>query len=184
MNVTGARRVRIALPLLCVLLTATAACSTRPEPEIRYASEGIDLNRRAMALREAKTLQQKGARVWCVPFARNASGIEIRGNANTWWGKAAGLYERGREPVVGAVMAFAGTSGMSMGHVAVVSEVVTDRIVRIDHANWSRNKVSLGMTVEDISARNDWTSVRVESNPGTFGKAYPINGFIYPQRSH
>ncbi len=182
MNVTGARRARLALPLLCVMLTATAACSTRPQPDIRYASEGIDLNRRAMALREVRTLQNTGARVWCVPFARNASGIEIRGNANTWWGKAAGLYGRGREPVVGAVMAFAATSGMSMGHVAVVSEVVTDRIVRIDHANWSRNKVSLGMTVEDISPRNDWTSVRVESTPGAFGKAYPLNGFIYPSR--
>ncbi len=181
MNVIGVRRV-LALPFLCVMLAATAGCSTKPQPDIRYASEGIDLGRRAMALREVKELQSKGARVWCVPFARNVSGIQIRGNANTWWGKAAGLYERGREPVVGSVMAFAKTSGMSMGHVAVVSEVVSDRVVRIDHANWNRNKVSLGMTVEDISPRNDWTSVRVESNPGAFGKAYPLNGFIYPNR--
>ncbi|MDO6587935.1 CHAP domain-containing protein [Salipiger sp. 1_MG-2023] len=164
-------------------MTAVAACSSNPTPDIRYASEGgLDLDRRAMALREVKALQNKGARVWCVPFARNASGVNIRGNANTWWGKAAGVYDRGRKPVVGAVMAFAGTSGMSMGHVAVVSEVVSERRLKIDHANWNRNKVSLGMLVEDISPRNDWSSVRVESNPGSFGKPYPINGFIYPKQ--
>ncbi|MBN8189339.1 MAG: CHAP domain-containing protein [Salipiger thiooxidans] len=180
MRVTRVRKAGLCLPVLCALLLATAACSTK-SPDITYASSaGIDLDRRAMALREVKELQNAGKRVWCVPFARNASGVEIRGNANTWWGKAKGLYDRGTEPVVGSVMAFAGTRGMPMGHVAVVSEVVSDREIRIDHANWSRNKVSLGMSVRDVSSKGDWSSVQVESNPGAYGKSYPINGFIYP----
>ncbi|GGG77057.1 hypothetical protein GCM10011415_27390 [Salipiger pallidus] len=185
MSVTSSMKAKFGLPVLCVMMLATAACSTKPEtksgPEIAYASQGIDLDRRAMALREVKELQSKGARVWCVPFARNASGVQIRGNANTWWGKAAGLYERGKAPFEGAVMAFAATRGMPMGHVAVVSKVVSDREIRIDHANWSRNKVSLGMSVIDVSAAGDWSSVKLESNPGAYGSAYPINGFIYPQ---
>ena len=44
----------------------------------------------------------------CVPFARAESGVEIRGNAKTWWAQAAGEYDRGQEPRKGAVMAFAG----------------------------------------------------------------------------
>src|SRR3546814_16102453 len=56
----------------------------------------------------------------CVPFARAESGVEIRGNAKTWWSQAAGTYQRGEEPRKGAVMAFAGTRGMPMGHVAGV----------------------------------------------------------------
>ena len=179
MSATHARKARLGLPLLCAILLSTAACSVKA-PDIAYTSDGIDLGLRAMALREVKELQSQGRRVWCVPFARNASGVQIRGNANTWWGKAAGTYERGRQPVPGAVMAFAATGGMPMGHVAVVSEVVSERELRVDHANWERNKVSLGMSVKDISANNDWSSVRVESNPGSYGKAYPINGFIYP----
>ncbi|MCR8546191.1 CHAP domain-containing protein [Salipiger sp. P9] len=181
MSVTGARKARLGLPILCALLLTTAACSTKG-PDIAYTSEGIDLDRRAMALREVDVLHAKGQRVWCVPFARNASGVEIRGNADTWWGKARGLYERGKQPVVGAVMAFSATRGMPMGHVAVVSDVVSEREVRVDHANWTHNQVSLGMSVKDISANNDWSSVRVESTPGAYGKPYPISGFIYPSR--
>ena len=55
----------------------------------------------------------------CVPFARSESGVEIRGNAKTWWAQAAGEYKRGHEPRKGAVMAFAATRGMPLGHVAV-----------------------------------------------------------------
>ena len=40
---------------------------------------------------------------------------------------------------------------------------------------------SLGMTVIDVSKNNDWSRVRLESNPGAYGSVYPINGFIRPQ---
>ena len=39
--------------------------------------------------------------------------------------------------------------------------------------------------VEDISANNDWTSVRVMHKPSmSFGKPYATNGFIHPRVAH
>ncbi|RZM09552.1 MAG: CHAP domain-containing protein, partial [Sphingomonas sp.] len=79
------------------------------------------------------------AQFWqCAPYAREISGIQIRGNANTWWSQAAGRYERGHTPTTGAVLAFQSTSRMRVGHVAMVSKVVSDREVLLTHANWSR----------------------------------------------
>ncbi|MEP0145625.1 CHAP domain-containing protein [Tateyamaria sp.] len=152
-----------------------SACSQNLNQDV------IDQERQAFALVEVKQKQARGHRVWCVPYARNLSGINIRGNAKDWWGRAHNTYERGNEPVVGSVMSFRATSGMSLGHVAVVAEVVTDRQVVVNHANWNRNQVSLEMGVVDISKNNDWTLVRVESRPGQYGRPYPVNGFIYPK---
>lgn len=130
------------------------------------------------AVSTATELRLSGGRVWCVPFARNASGIEIRGNADTWWRKAKGLYVRGHDPVVGSVMAFSGSGKLPMGHIAVVSRVVSDREILIHHANWHRNMVSLDMPVKDVSPNNDWSEVRVMTNPGAYGGVYRIDGFI------
>ena len=166
--------------LLTAALLLSAGCAhITPEEAANRATVNLEL--RSMAIHEAQSKRALGQRVWCVPFARDASGIQIRGNANTWWGQAEGQYKRTKSPRVGAVMAFSATRGMTMGHVAVVSRVVNAREIQIDHANWDRNKVSLGMSVIDISKNNDWSSVRVESNPGQFGKAYPISGFILPR---
>ena len=72
---------------------------------------------------------------------------------------------------------------MRLGHVAVVSEILTDRVIRVTHANWggSRGKVEENVTVVDVSDDNDWTEVKVWYNPihdlGT--TVYPTNGFIY-----
>ena len=74
----------------------------------------------------------------CVPFARLLSGIQIYGDARTWWGQAGGKYETGRMPRAGAVLTFKPTGKMQLGHVAVVSRLVTDRVIQITHANWSR----------------------------------------------
>lgn len=122
----------------------------------------------------------------CVPFARAESGVEIRGNAKTWWSQAAGTYERGAEPRKGAVMAFAGTRGMPMGHVAVVKKIVDDREILIDHANWSpingrRGQIERNVRVVDVSAAGDWSMVRVWYAPiGDLGlRANPVQGFIY-----
>lgn len=122
----------------------------------------------------------------CVPFARAESGVEIRGNAKTWWTQAAGTYQRGDEPRAGAVMAFAGTSGMPMGHVAVVKKIVSDREILIDHANWSpiggrRGQIERGVRVVDVSSAGDWSMVRVWYAPiGDLGlRANPVQGFIY-----
>jgi len=122
----------------------------------------------------------------CVPFARAESGVEIRGNAKTWWSQAAGSYDRGHEPRKGAVMAFAGTRGMPSGHVAVVKKVVSDREILIDHANWSpingrRGQIERNVRVVDVSDAGDWSMVRVWYAPiGDLGlRANPVQGFIY-----
>jgi surface antigen len=118
----------------------------------------------------------------CVPFARNASGIELVGNAWTWWNEAAGVYERGSAPEPGSVLAFRSNGAMRLGHVAVVSRVVNPREIEIDHANWGgyRGSVARGISVVDVSPDNDWTAVRVGLGKGDdFGSIYPTYGFIY-----
>ncbi|MBK4216222.1 CHAP domain-containing protein [Paracoccus caeni] len=172
------------LPVLCAVIALVAACSTTPPSSSSndITIGQIDPQRASMALLEAKERRSNGQRVWCVPFARTASGINIRGNAKDWWGAAQGLYANGRQPQPGSVMAFRATGGMPLGHVAVVSEIVSPRHIRIDHANWHRNQVSMNMNVVDVSGAGDWSMVRLESQPGTYGKPYPINGFIYPQQ--
>jgi surface antigen len=122
----------------------------------------------------------------CVPFARAESGVEIRGNAGTWWAQAAGQYERGDEPREGAVMAFAGSRAMPIGHVAVVRKIVGDREILIDHANWSpingrRGQIEDDVRAIDVSPGNDWSEVRVWYGPiqAIGGTAWPVAGFIY-----
>ena len=119
----------------------------------------------------------------CVPFARAASGIELKGNAVNWWDAAAGVYERGSRPEVGAVLNFRANGGMRLGHVAVVRDVVNSREIEIDHANWAwsgKGNISRGVTVIDVSDRNDWSAVRVALGHGDeFGSIYSTYGFIY-----
>lgn len=118
-------------------------------------------------------------RLWCVPFARTVSGVEIRGNAKTWWAQAKGAYQRGHEPQVGAVIAFASSRAMPKGHVGVVSQVISDREILVDHANWVRNRVTQDNLVVDVSAKGDWSAVKVANRDGTLGRVNPVNGFIY-----
>ncbi|MDB5453812.1 MAG: hypothetical protein JWO33_2390, partial [Caulobacteraceae bacterium] len=74
----------------------------------------------------------------CVPFARMVSGIQIFGDAWTWWGQASsGKYPTGFAPASGAVLVFKPQGAMRLGHVAVVSKVVTERVIQVTHANWS-----------------------------------------------
>jgi surface antigen len=172
--------------ILLVLLLSLTACGNSSDmaqtSQMSFASVGtsggVDPERRAYAVAIAKEMRSYGKRVWCVPFARNASGVVIQGNANTWWAKAKGTYDRDHKPKVGAVMAFSATRKLPMGHVAMVSEIVSEREIKIDHANWHRNKVSLGMTVVDVSKANDWSQVRVASYPNQLGRVYPVSGFI------
>lgn len=134
--------------------------------------------KQAVATTSAVTGRTKG-RIWCVPFAREVSGIDLQGNASKWWGAANNRYAKGQTPVVGSVLNFRATRKMPMGHVAVVSQVVNPRKILVDHANWRKNRVSLNMAVVDVSPRNDWSAVRVESVPNTLGDVYPTYGFIY-----
>jgi len=122
----------------------------------------------------------------CVPFARLVSGIQIFGDAWTWWSQAAGKYQTGFIPKAGAVLCFRPTGHMRLGHVAVVSQVLTDRVIQISHANWSlidgdRGHVESNVTVVDVSPSGNWSEVKVWNDPshnlGT--TVYPTYGFIY-----
>ncbi|MEG3122784.1 CHAP domain-containing protein [Sphingomonas sp. GB1N7] len=122
----------------------------------------------------------------CVPFARAASGIQIYGDAWTWWGQADGRYQRGDIPKVGAVIVFEKSARLRLGHVAVVSRVVTSRVVMVTHANWSRQNGERGhaeqdVTLTDVSPDNDWTEVKVwyRDRDGLGSSIYPVYGFIY-----
>jgi surface antigen len=122
----------------------------------------------------------------CVPFARLISGIQIFGDARTWWQQALGKYDTGVQPKAGAVLCFKPTERMKLGHVAVVSQVLTDRIIQITHANWSpiegsRGKVEKDVTLVDVSPAGDWSQVKVWYDPSRDlgGSTYPTYGFIY-----
>jgi surface antigen len=122
----------------------------------------------------------------CVPFARLMSGIQIFGDARTWWQQAIGKYDTGFQPKAGAVLCFKPTDRMRLGHVAVVSQVLTDRIVQITHANWSpiegtRGKIEKDVTLVDVSPSGDWSQVKVWYDPSRDlgGSTYPTYGFIY-----
>ncbi len=126
----------------------------------------------------------------CVPYARQLTGIQIFGDAHTWWGQAAGKYERGRAPKVGAVMAFQPHRNMRLGHVAAVSKVIDARTVLLDHANWSpingrRGQIERDVKAVDVSAAGDWSEVRVWYAPqGSLGTStWPVHGFIYGQKA-
>ncbi len=127
-----------------------------------------------------------GAGLECVPFARQMSGIQIYGDAWTWWNQAANRYEEGAAPKVGAVLVFRPHGAMHLGHVAVVSHIVSDRILMVTHANWSRiggvrGQIERDVTLVDVSPDNDWSQVRVwwSDHQGLGTTNYPVYGFIY-----
>ncbi|TMM48689.1 CHAP domain-containing protein [Qipengyuania marisflavi] len=139
--------------------------------ELRGASDGREL---------APYLQ-------CVPYARTVSGVEIYGDARSWWDQAQGRYATGKRPRVGAVMTFRPHRNMQLGHVAAVSRVVDSRRVLLDHANWSpidgrRGQVEKDVLAIDVSPDNDWSQVRVWYAPldAVGNTAWPVEGFIYP----
>ena len=117
----------------------------------------------------------------CVPYAREHSGIKIFGDAYTWWDKAEGKYPRGARPELGAVMVLNHYAGSTKGHLAVVRQVVSQREIRIDHANWlDDGSIYVNNPVEDVSSDNDWSLVRVYNlKTGGWGaKLFPVQGFI------
>lgn len=127
-----------------------------------------------------------GGFLQCAPYARQISGIQLFGNAHSWWSQAQGQYDRGHQPRVGAVLAFSSSRAMPVGHVAMVSKVVGDREVLLTHANWSyRGGIERNVRAMDVSPNNDWTDVRVWYGPtGGLGlRSNPTKGFIYPEQA-
>jgi len=148
----------------------------------------IDAWRAAGIIVVAITAAAPANALQCVPYARAVSGIELRGDAWRWWNAAAGIYDRGHAPRIGAVMVFRKFKKMQRGHVAVVARIVDRRQILVDHANWGppgagHGSVATKVAVRDVSRGNDWSEVQVWS-PLTrdFGThAYPTYGFIYPR---
>jgi hypothetical protein len=159
------------LALLCLMLLA--ACGSEPAP--------TDTGQIALTAPPSGPLQ-------CVPYARSVSGIEIRGDAWSWWSSAEGRYARGKTPRPGSVLVFARSKRLRLGHVSVVTEVRGRREILISHANWgstpaTRGKIAENVPVIDVSPGNDWSAVRVWNGDGAFGRVYPAYGFIYPNSS-
>ncbi|WP_370639740.1 CHAP domain-containing protein [Asticcacaulis sp. AND118] len=134
----------------------------------------------------AQAAEKKSPYWQCVTFARSITGMNIFGDAWTWWDGASGKYDKGQAPKAGAVLVFRPQGKMRLGHVAVVSQVVTERVIQITHANWSpiggrRGQVEKDVTVVDVSDKGDWSKVKVWYGPiadvGT--TVYPTYGFIY-----
>jgi surface antigen len=118
----------------------------------------------------------------CVPYARMVSGIALHGDAHTWWKNAEGRFRRGHDPAPGAVMVVRGSRKTPLGHVAVVTKILNEREILVDHANWLNNeRIHLATPVIDVSPSNDWSAIRVWYTPGAqYGaNVYPLAGFIY-----
>lgn len=154
-------------------------------PTLRVLATAIAIAALAVAPARAKSLLDYVGQ--CVPFARAASGIQIFGDAWTWWDQADGRYKRGTVPRIGAVAVFARTARLPLGHVAVISRVIDNRVVMVTHANWSRQNGERGhaeqdVTLTDVSRDNDWSEVRVwyRDAEGLGTTSFPLYGFIYP----
>ncbi len=121
----------------------------------------------------------------CVPYARQLTGVQIYGDAHTWWGQAAGRYQRSNRPTAGSVMAVRPHANSRLGHVAAVERVLDSRTVLISHANWSeRGKIERNVRAVDVSEANDWSKVRIWHGPSqTLGTTHwPLYGFIHGSR--
>jgi len=139
-------------------------------------------------LLSVSTVREANAGFTCVQYARSYSGIEIYGDAWTWWQKASQGYRRGHKPSDGAVLVFKRSGKMRFGHVAVVVHRVSDREILINHANWAlpgerKGEIREFHLVRDVSKAGDWSAVSVwYPDRQAFGRIYPTYGFVYPSR--
>lgn len=118
----------------------------------------------------------------CVPYARSRTGVLLNGNAANWWWQAKGKYRRSFRPSSGAILVFKATRNMPYGHVSVVRKIKSYNRITVEHANWVPGQVEMNVPVIDVSARHNWTRVRVWWSPTEkWGeRIYPTYGFIVP----
>ncbi len=170
----------IAFALLALCVAGSAEARTKAHKASKTAAVKV----------AAQRTPAGSAYLQCVTFARQFSGVQIFGDAWTWWEKATGRYEEGATPKPGAVLVFRSQGKMRLGHVAVVSQIITDRYIQVTHANWSpingrRGQVEDNVNVMDVSEAGDWSKVKVWYGPtndlGT--TVYSTYGFIYQDSS-
>lgn len=163
-----------AVALCAAALSACASTLKDPGPIARHAPGA------------SPRIDYSGTPLQCVPFARKAAGVNIYGDAHTWWGQAKSKYETIDEPRRGSVLVMKGRNDSdTRGHVAVVRKLLTDRQITIDHANWAnKGEIQTDTPVLDVSSSNDWSRVRVWNVEGGHfgGHVYSVQGFILPER--
>src|SRR4051812_13345482 len=155
-------------------------CTAAPPPP--PAATGLAPDHSLSRLRD---YPDTGKFLQCVPFARAVSGIDLYGDAWTWWDAAARRFERGRRPEEGAVLVLRRTPQLPAGHVAVVARLQDSRHMLLTHANWGMDGDTRGVIHErqpimDVSKSNDWSEIRLMNRHGQYGRVYPAYGFIYP----
>ncbi len=162
---------RIEFILIILGVFGLSACSSTPKPSDEVVDSG-----------------PMPAPIQCVPFVRELSGINLYGNAYTWWDSAPEKgYQRGNTPVLNAVIVLKKSDRLANGHVAMVRRIDGPRRIEVTHANWgmdeyTRRLVHDSMPVLDVSPNNDWTSVEFfNEQAGVFGQPYSAWGFIYPK---
>jgi hypothetical protein len=177
---------------LCALalLAVTAACATSPAPiyvpgpSTVPGGAGWPTQPGGANLPQGPGVPQIlpiSSPLQCVPYARERSGVEIYGDAYTWWDQAEGRYARVHRPQVGSVMATRGYQTDTRGHVAFVTTLISERMILVDHANWlNGGEISVNVPVIDVSPDNDWSQIRVWHIPGSHwgGRVYEVQGFI------
>jgi hypothetical protein len=83
------------------------------------------------------------------------------------------------------VLVFRQQQNLPVGHLAIVTKVLSSREVRISHADWAstwatRGRITGNVPVLDVSRTNDWTQVRLwYANSGTVDRVYDTYGFVY-----
>jgi len=119
-------------------------------------------------------------KLFCVEYARALTGLAIFGDAKYWWERARNLYARVTTPAEQEVIVFTPSKRLKKGHVAVVSAVISKREIRVEQANWQNHgEIDHATPVMDVSARNDWSEVRVwDTRSMSFGRVYAVSGFI------
>lgn len=102
----------------------------------------------------ALLLGQGASAMECVEYCQRNGFSNVSGNAYQWWDNAAAKgYKRGQKPYVGAVLVWKKES-LPYGHVAVVSELLDSRNIKVNHANWPEDgQIRLGVLVTDTSTQ-------------------------------
>lgn len=118
----------------------------------------------------------------CAPYARQLTGLQLYGDAASWWDQADGRYTKAATPTPGGVLVFQRSGRLPYGHVAVVRDQRSAREITVDQANWVHHRVTAGEPVVDVSEANDWSRVRVWWDPtASMGAStYLTYGFITP----
>lgn len=121
----------------------------------------------------------------CAPYARKITGVQLRGEAYSWWSQSRGKYPHAQKPKRGAILVFRKTSRLPYGHVSVVKKLKDSRTILVEHANWEAQKIDHKVPIIDVSSKNDWSLVRVWWAPTSkIGvRKYPTYGFIIPKKT-